>query len=158
MWGSLPRASTETAPYRRQTDSFDPRAAFIFEGIGKDELIGAFPSLVMNYGAGGFELDRVDYGLGTPHHTLLLATATGFSDSYQHVIEEVLQSDSKQGGSTNPLVKGDMVYFRYPNEGAVFSVGSISWCGSLSYNGYENNVSRITDNVLHKFASDVPLP
>lgn len=146
------------SPYRRQTDSFDPRAAFIFEGIGKDELIGDFPSLVMNYGAGGFELDRVDYGLGTPPHTLLLATATGFSDSYQHVIEEVLQSDSKQGGSTNPLVKGDMVYFRYPNEGAVFSVGSISWCGSLSYNGYENSVSRITDNVLHKFASDVPLP
>ena len=63
-------------------------------------------------------------------------------------------SDSMQGGSTNPLVKGDMVYFEGPNNGAVFSVGSIAWCGSLSENDYMNNVSRITENVLKKFASE----
>jgi N,N-dimethylformamidase len=37
------------------------------------------------------------------------------------------------------------------NGGAVFSSGAISWCGSLSHNGYDNNVSRITENVLRKF-------
>ena len=37
--------------------------------------------------------------------------------------------------------------------GAVFSVGSISWCGSLSHNGYANDVSRITANVLRRFRS-----
>ncbi len=47
-----------------------------------------------------------------------------------------------------------MVYFEGPQGGAVFSVGSISWCGSLSYNDYDNNVSRLTDNVLRRFASD----
>ena len=36
---------------------------------------------------------------------------------------------------------------------AVFAVGAISWCGSLSHNGYDNNVSRITANVLRKFMS-----
>ncbi len=51
-----------------------------------------------------------------------------------------------------------MVFFEYPNGGAVFSVGSISWFGSLSYNDYDNNVSRITDNVLSTFARDEPLP
>ena len=47
-----------------------------------------------------------------------------------------------------------MVYFETPNKGAVFSVGSIAWCGALSHNGYENNVSRITENVLRQFSSE----
>jgi len=51
----------------------------------------------------------------------------------------------------NPLVRADMVYFECPNGGAVFSTGSIAWCGSLSYNNYDNNVSRVTDNVLRQF-------
>ena len=41
-----------------------------------------------------------------------------------------------------------MVYFETANGGAVFSAGAIAWCGGLSHNGYDNNVSRITDNVL----------
>ncbi len=140
-------------PYQRQPSSFDPRAAFIFAGIGKDELIGDFPSLVLNHGAAGFELDRADITLGTPPHTLILASSSGYSDSYQHVVEEVLISDSRQGGTVNPLVRADMVYFECPNGGAVFSTGSIAWCGSLSYNNYDNNVSRVTDNVLRQFVT-----
>jgi N,N-dimethylformamidase len=42
--------------------------------------------------------------------------------------------------------------------GAVFSTGSIAWCGSLSHNNYDNNVSRITANVLERFMDDEPLP
>ncbi len=145
-------------PYRRQEGSRDRRASFIFEGIGKDELVGDFPSLVQGPGAAGFELDRLDYSLGTPVHALLLATASGFSDSYQHVIEENTLTDNKQGGTTHPLVKADMVYLKYPKNGGVFSVGSITWCGSLSYNAYDNNVSRLTANVLTKFAGDEELP
>jgi hypothetical protein len=40
--------------------------------------------------------------------------------------------------------------------GAFLSTGSIAWCGRLSYNGCDNNVSRITDNVLRRFASTEP--
>ena len=29
---------------------------------------------------------------------------------------------------------------------------------SLSYNGYDNDVSRITENVLRRFAADEPIP
>ena len=72
-------------------------------------------------------------------------------------MEEVPISDSKQGGKVNPLVRADMVYFECPNGGAVFSTGSISWCGALLYNNCDNNVSRITENVLKRFASDDPL-
>ena len=142
------------SPYQRRAASFDPEASFIFEGVAAEELIGDFPSLVLEHGAAGFEIDRADPDLGTPAHTLVLATARAFSDSYQHVAEEILESDSRQGAPVNPLVRSDMVYLRYPNAGAVFSVGSISWCGCLSYHGYDNTVSRITDNVLRVFAAE----
>lgn len=146
----------EGRPYERQPDSYDERASWIFDGVDPDERIGDFPCLVNGYGAAGFELDRFDPALGTPHRTLLLATASGFSDSYQHVTEEVLQSTSREGGSVNPLVRADMTLLEYPDGGAVFSTGSISWAGCLSYNGYNNNVSRVTRNVLDCFASDAP--
>lgn len=141
------------APYRRSPDSFNEPVAFIFEGIGKDELIGDFECLTQHYGSAGYEIDRFDLELGTPAHALLLASASGFSNSYQHVVEEVDVADSKQGGPVNPKVRADIVYFEYPNGGAVFSVGSIAWCGCLSFNKYENNVSRVTENVLRKFST-----
>jgi N,N-dimethylformamidase len=146
------------SPYRRMPDSFDPRAAFIFEGIGEGELIGNHPSLVLGFGAAGSELDRVDHALGSPPHTLILARSFGHSDAYQHVVEEVNTSNSQQGGTVNPLVYADIAYVEYPNGGAVFSTGSIAWSGSLSFNNYQNNVSRITENVLRRFASSEPLP
>jgi N,N-dimethylformamidase len=37
------------------------------------------------------------------------------------------------------------------------STGSIAWCGALAHNGYDNDISRITDNVLRAFASGGPL-
>lgn len=144
-----------SVPYIRQPGSFDPRAAWIFEGVGPDEPIGDF-GLVQG-GACGFEVDRVDFALGSPPHTLVLATGAGFSDVYQHVIEEVGHSDPNQGGTTHPLVKGDMAYFETDNGGAVFSTGSIAYFGSLSHNNYDNNVSRITGNVLRRFAQAGPL-
>ena len=145
------------SPFRRTEGSFDPRVSFIFEGIGKDELIGDFPSMVLENGAAGSELDRVDYALGSPPHTLILAKSFGHSDAYQQVVEEVNTSDSNQGGTVNPLVYANLAYLEYPNGGAVFSTGSIAWSGSLSYDNYTNNVSRITENVLRRFVSDTPL-
>jgi len=96
--------------------------------------------------------------LGTPPHTLLLAQSYGHSDAYQQVVEEVNTSDSRQGGTVNPLVHADLAFLEYPNGGAVFSTGSIAWSGSLSYNNYTNNVSRITENVLRRFSADAPIP
>jgi N,N-dimethylformamidase len=44
-----------------------------------------------------------------------------------------------------------MTFFETPQGGAVFSVGSISWSASLSHNGFDNNVARVTKNVLQRF-------
>jgi N,N-dimethylformamidase len=142
-------------PYERKPDSYDARAAWVFEGVDPDKPIGDFPSLVNGYGAAGLEIDRCDPELGTPRRTLWLASATGFSDSYQHAVEEVPLSTSLQGGSVEPRVRADMTLLEYPNGGAVFSTGSIGWSACLSYDGYDNDVSRVTRNVLDRFASDV---
>ncbi len=147
------------APYKRAAGSFDRRAAFIFDGIGASELIGNHPSLVLEFGAAGSELDRADFAIGTPPHTLILASSYGHSDAYQHVVEQINTSNgANPGGTVNPLVRADMVYLEYPHGGAVFSTSSIAWCGALSFNGYTNSVSRITENVLRRFAADEPLP
>lgn len=135
--------------YVRQQGSFDDRASFIFEGVDEDEVIGDF-GLMMG-GAAGDEIDRMDHALGTPAHALRLASSEGHSDFYQFVIEELIMTLPGQGGTENPRVRADMTFFETNNGGAVFSVGSINWCGALSHNGYDNNVSRITENVLRKF-------
>lgn len=49
-----------------------------------------------------------------------------------------------------------MVFFETPNGGAVFNTGSIAWAGSLSHNGYANNLSTITRNVLRRFRDPSP--
>ena len=152
--GFTSQGSGVNRPYRLLPDSRDPRAAFIFEGIEEDELIGDIPALVLGHGAGGFEIDRVDYDQGTPRHALVLARTHDHPDSYQLVIEDQLCSTPFTGGSQNDLVHADMVYCEGPNGGTVFSVGSISWCSCLSYRGGDNNVSRVTENVLRAFAAD----
>ena len=119
----------------------------------RSEVVGDFPSLVLEYGAAGFEIDRLDHALGTPSHALWLASSSGHSDRYQLAIEDQFASGMPTGGSESPLVRADMVFFEGPKRGAVFFVGSISWCGCLSYSGYDNNVSRITENVLRRFTT-----
>ena len=63
----------------------------------------------------------------------------------------------QRGGTASPEVRADIVFFEGPKGGAVFSVGSIAWCGALSANDGDNAVSRITENVLRRFASDEPI-
>ena len=55
------------------------------------------------------------------------------------------------GHTVNMPVRADVVYFEAPQGGAVFAVGSITWCGCLSQDNYNNNVSRMTENVLRRF-------
>ena len=68
--------------------------------------------------------------------------------------EEMLTNDTTVSGeSYEDLIRSDMVYFDCPGGGAVFSVGSITFCGSLSHNGYKNNISRIIENIVRRFTA-----
>jgi N,N-dimethylformamidase len=151
--------ATSGRPYTRTPASFRPDVAFIFAGIAPNERIGDFFNFYYPQGgAAGDEVDRADYTLGSPANTLVIAKATGFSDGYQYVVEELNQSDSMEGGNVNPLVEADMAYSKHLGGGAVFTVGSIAWDSSLLFNHSDNDVSRITGNVLTRFASPTPLP
>jgi N,N-dimethylformamidase len=135
-------------PYIRAGD-IDPRADFIFAGVPEGTPIGEF-GLCLG-AAASLELDRLDYGLGTSEDAMLLASATGFPASYAPAGEDVTTA-----GDADPpaLVRADIVYTAYPSGGAVFSVGSIGWCGALSADGYAGPVARITGNVLDRFMHD----
>ena len=52
--------------------------------------------------------------------------------------------------------RADVVFFETPDGGAVFSTGSIAWAGSLATDKYDNDVAKLTTNVLHRFAQEEP--
>jgi N,N-dimethylformamidase len=49
-------------------------------------------------------------------------------------------------------------YHETPNGGACFGFSSIASCGALPWNNGDNNISRLTKNVLDRFMMDGPLP
>lgn len=144
-----------SVPFRRMPDSWHKRVAWIFEGV-EGELIGDF-GLAGN-GAAGVEIDRYDLTLGTPPHALILATSEPFSDNYPLVQEEVMYMAPGMGGTQNPGVRCDMVYFTTHQHGAVFAPSSIAWGQALPCQGFDNNVSRVMKNVLDAFVKPGPLP
>jgi len=135
--------------YVRCPGSFDPRVAFVFDGVGDDDRIGDFGPI--GGGAAGLEIDRHDVALGSPPHSLVLASSVGHTDTYMLTLEEMLANRPTSTGTQDPLVRADLVFFETPGGGAVFSTGSIAWSGSPSHQGYDNNVARITENVLRRF-------
>jgi N,N-dimethylformamidase len=130
----------------------DPRATWIFDGIA-DEVIGDFG--LSGGGAAGFELDRADFTLGTPPNALILARSEGHQSHFGVVPEDLLSHLATVNGERpKDLIRAEIVYFETTAGGAVFSTGSITFCGSLSCNNYDNNVSRMLENVSRRLAGD----
>ncbi|HEX4241974.1 MAG TPA: N,N-dimethylformamidase beta subunit family domain-containing protein [Steroidobacteraceae bacterium] len=137
-----------SAPYERKPGSYDVRAQFMFEGV-TDELLGDFG--LVGGGAAGLEIDRVDAVLGTPEHTLVLASSSRQSPHYLLVAEEILEMHPFISGDVSDQVRADLTFYETGWGGAVFSTGSIAWSGALSHNNYANNIARITENTLRRF-------
>ena len=140
----------ECKPYRRLPDSYDARVSYIFEGVG--EKFGD-AGLALG-GAAGLELDRYDLMWGTPPDTFLLACSSGHSDNYPHVGEEVMFNLPGMGGTQDFQIRADMTLFKSRHGGAVFSTGSIAWGQALPWNSGQNDVARLTKNVLDRFVRD----
>src|SRR2546426_751205 len=119
--------------YARRGDSFRDGVGFIFGGGGDQEIIGNFGAILG--GAAGDELDRFDPELGSPHTALWLASANKLDESYQLCVEDIPQTAPQQDGIHSPKVRADIVYCPRGSAGAVFSVGSVNWIGSLDFNG-----------------------
>lgn len=146
----------EGSYYRRTPESRDPANAWIFEGIQGD-LIGDFG--LAGGGAAGFELDRADTALGTPLNAVVVARSEGHGDGFVLVPEEILTHHTTWPGEPErDLIRADIVWFETPGGGAVFSVGSITFCGSLPIDGCDNQVSTMLDNVIRRFSGNVQSP
>ena len=113
--------------------------------------IGDFGSI--GGGAAGEEIDRWDTRDGTPTHALVLARAADFGGDMLRTKEDFL---STMPQFDDPNVRADMVFFECPQGGAVFATGSITWVSSLAHDGYANNVTQITGNVLRRFLDPMP--
>ncbi len=136
--------------YQRQPGSDDPRAAWIFDGVPQQDI----GTSGLGGGAAGQEIDRYDPSLGSPRHALVLASATAFGADMLRTKEEF--EAAMVPSIDDPMVRADVVFYETPAGGAVFSVGSISWFGALARNGYDNDVARITANVVRRFAAAEP--
>ncbi len=138
----------------RTERSGDPRVAFLVDGIGEEERIGDFG--VRLGGAVGIEIDRYDAELGSPEHAIVVATSHGLGAGALPTPEEFRTMVHGLDGEQNALVRADMVFFETPSGGAVFTTGSISYVLSLSSNNYDNNISRLTENLLSRFMDPAP--
>ncbi len=136
--------------YRRAPASYTSRAAWIFDGVEGDTI----GTSGLGGGAAGQEIDRYDPALGSPPHAVVLASATDFGPDMLRTKEEFEAAVAIP--SPDPLVRADIVFFETPADGAVFSVGSISWSGTLARNAYDNDIARITANVVRRFANPEP--
>ncbi|HMN85051.1 MAG TPA: hypothetical protein PKA74_03555 [Bauldia sp.] len=144
-------------PFHRTEASYAPDVAWVFAGV-EGAIVGAGPSLVLNHGAAGFEIDKADPLHGTPAHAVVLASTRGFTDAYQAATECFAQVHPHMGGSDpRSGIQADILLMHGPNGGAVFSAGSIIWSATLSANGYSGDTSRITANVIDAFLGG-PLP
>ena len=143
--------------YSRTYESNDPRVSWAFEGIDYDEKLGNFG--FVGGGAAGTELDIVDTMLGSPPHTLVVATSAGrHTEAYLLVMEDYGFSQQGIDGTQHPRVRSDIAYHETPNGGACFAFSSIAFCGSLPWNNCDNNISKLVGNVLNRFSKDGPLP
>lgn len=135
--------------YYRKNSNVPAEYEWVFDGID-DEILGDFG--LSGGGAAGFELDRVDFGLGTPLNAVVLASSETYPDHFILVPEEILSHQrTRTGEPEEKLIRADMTIFQTPQNGYVFSVGSITYCGSLPWNGFNNNISKLTQNVLERF-------
>ncbi len=108
----------------------------------------------MGGGAAGFELDSADIGLGTPPHALVVAKGVVIHPDYGPVNEDMLVL--RHPKPQEDWSCADMVFFETPSGGAVFSVGSMTYAGSLPVAKGETTLGKLTANVVRRFLDAAP--
>ncbi|KAK7210756.1 hypothetical protein V2G26_017934 [Clonostachys chloroleuca] len=161
LWRSLGRAANYLfgvgccgegvgpgVPYRRTTSSQDPRFTWVFQGLKEGELIGEHG---FGGGASGDEIDRWDIKHGSPSTSVVLASSTGHPDEFVLFPEDQGFQQTNLTGTATDMVRSDIVLYEMASGGSVFSVGSMNWYNSLGWDGYDNSVAKVTENVIRRF-------
>ena len=85
------------------------------------------------------------------HKIVILAQSHDTGKKFMLVPEEQLTHlTNVSGGPEDDIRRADMVYFHVEGGGTVFSAGSITFCGSLPWNNFNNNVSKLLYNLIAK--------
>ncbi|KAL5088751.1 hypothetical protein Trisim1_006430 [Trichoderma cf. simile WF8] len=134
--------------YKRTEAGKDTSFAWMFAGISEDEVLGEYG---FGGGASGDEMDKCDYKIGSPSNTVVVATSIGHPDRFGMFPEDISFPFQNVLGTQTKEVRSDVTYYETSGGGAVFSVGSINWLCSLGWNHFENNIARLTGNVLQEF-------
>ena len=86
-----------------------------------------------------------------------LATAEPLKETIENVrLSSLPLSVSYQPPNVEVSGGADIVFFETPNGGAVFSTGSITWFSATLENEFENDVARISRNVIEHFVDSAP--
>ena len=70
--------------------------------------------------------------------------------------EQLTHLTTIAGQKPKELIRADLTFFETPGGGAVLSTGSITFCGSLPHNDFDNNVSKLLGNVVERFLDPEP--
>jgi N,N-dimethylformamidase len=127
----------------------DPRTAWIFNGLEHLDLLGRLGA--GEAGCAAAEIDRRDVRLGSPVHSVVLASAAGFDDRMLRVKEECFATGAPP---RDDGVRCDLTFFETAGGGAVFATGSLAWSDGLAERN--SDVSVLTRNVLLRFVSEEP--
>ena len=138
-------------PYKFTDGINNPRAAFMTAGLNVSAGEAFGDQGFMGGGAAGFELDSVNFRYGSPPNVLVVAKGVVIHEDYGWVNEDMLVH-------RHPLPQeewscADMTFFETPAGGAVFSVGSMTYAGSIVVPG---TLRSITTNVLKRFIDPAP--
>jgi N,N-dimethylformamidase len=137
----------------------DPKFDWVFDGIA-DDVIGDFG--FSGSGAAGFELDRTNPvlsdGLNLAEGTEISVLAQSYDTTNDFMLvpeEQLTHLTNLSGGPEAQAKRADMIYFTTKGGGQVFAVGSITFCGSLPWNNYDNNISKLLSNILTHFIDPI---
>ena len=145
-------------PYSFTDGIRNERVRFMTAGIEDAAIPGAKfgDSGFMGGGAAGFELDSADPRYGTPPNAVVVAKGVVIHDDYRWVNEDMLVH--RHPRPQEEWSCADMTFFETASGGAVFSVGSMTYVGSLPPETYGNVLARLTTNVLRRFIDPRPFP
>jgi N,N-dimethylformamidase len=131
----------ESRPFERLT-GVDERATFVFEGV-EGQVVGDHGTI--GGAVVGQEWDN-SAGGPLPDDHVVVARSSG------HSIVPALF-----GAARSPY-HGEMTLRFDSSGGAAFAVGTMAWCAALADGGFDNDVARITANVVHRFLDPAPWP
>ncbi|KKB80343.1 hypothetical protein VW35_08075 [Devosia soli] len=138
---------SKALPFTRTAASHEPAFAWLFGGVVGDTF--GHTGMVLG-GAAGYEVDSTNPALGTPENIVVLATAQGFPDDYVDDPGRWYEGGTAERGARQIA---EMTFLSHPSGGSVFSASSVSFLGALPGPDEQNDVGRMTLNLLRHFSS-----